>query len=104
LLKPNYLVVPLENTIFNRCKSGIAWFEATRAGAVCLATLLPEFDKKGVVSFRQPFELESLLAAVDENSEDFSGFYLESVANIQENYLLSKINHKRAGALEKMYK
>lgn len=103
LLKPNFLVVPLENTVFNRCKSGIAWFEATRAGAVCLASCLPEFDKKGVVSFRQPFELESLLATVDENSEDFSGFYLESVANIQENYLLSKINHKRALALEKMY-
>jgi hypothetical protein len=103
LLKPNFLVVPLENTVFNRCKSKIAWLEATRAGAVCLASGLDEFKKLGVCTFADPDDLNVLFDSIDEGRVDFSGYYLESVANIQENYLLSKINHKRALALEKMY-
>jgi hypothetical protein len=41
---PDYIVVPLVNDAFNRCKSNIAWIEATNAGAVTIApSYLPEF-------------------------------------------------------------
>jgi hypothetical protein len=103
LLKPNYLVVPLEDTVFNRCKSKIAWLEATRAGAVCLASALPEFNKRGVFKFLGSEFLRRTFDEIDSNEISIQKFYLESVANIQENYLLSKINHQRALALEKMY-
>ena len=45
-LKPHFVVFPLEDNTFNRCKSNIAAIEATVAGAVCIGPqYLPEFDK-----------------------------------------------------------
>jgi hypothetical protein len=40
-LKPQIMQVPLADSVFNRCKSNIAWLEGTFAGAVCL---VPEWD------------------------------------------------------------
>lgn len=43
-LKPHFVVFPLEDNTFNRCKSNIAAIEATVAGAVCIGNWnLPEF-------------------------------------------------------------
>lgn len=46
-LKPELMIVPLQDTKFNRCKSNIAWIEGTLAGATVLATDLPEFKSNG---------------------------------------------------------
>ncbi len=43
-LMPRVLLCPLEDHLFNRCKSNIAWLEATRAGAVCLSSKFDEFE------------------------------------------------------------
>lgn len=98
-LKPNFVVVPLEDNPFNRAKSFIGWIEGTYFGAVCLASELPEFNKKGVSFFETSDGLGEIFARIDENSEDFSSFYLDSVEEIQKNYLLTKVNAQRAEAL-----
>lgn len=98
-LKPNFIVVPLEDNPFNRAKSFIGWLEGTYFGAVCIASKLPEFDKKGVSFFETSDGLGEIFTRIDENSEDFSSFYLDSVEEIQKNYLLTKVNAQRAEAL-----
>ncbi len=37
-------LVPLQDTLFNRCKSNIAWLEATASGAVTYSNLVGEFS------------------------------------------------------------
>jgi hypothetical protein len=51
-LKPRLVVVPLANNRFNRCKSNIAWIEATLAGAACLAPDWEEWRKPGVITYQ----------------------------------------------------
>lgn len=99
-LKPNFMVVPLEDNPFNRCKSNIAWLEATYAGAVCLASELPEFDIPGTCINCTADDLFDEFVNINENS-DYSGsqYYLDSVEEIQKNYLLTKVNVQRAEAL-----
>lgn len=99
-LKPTYCFVPLYDDVFNRCKSGIAWLEATYAGAVCLASALPEFQHAH--QFTTSVDLSNLLDLIDENGIDFSENYLNSVSEIQQNYLLSNVNRLRAEALDKV--
>lgn len=48
-LNPAMFIVPLKDTAFNRCKSNIAWIEATYAGAMTIASNLPEFRRPGVL-------------------------------------------------------
>lgn len=50
-LKPQIMIVPLEDNKFNRCKSNISWQEGTLAGATILASDLPEFRKPGILRF-----------------------------------------------------
>lgn len=100
ILKPNFIVVPLEDNSFNRCKSNIAWLEATYAGAVCLASNLPEFKRIHSVKALNSADLKYLFNQIDTDTADFSSFYLESVEEIKKNYLLSRVNQQRAEALK----
>lgn len=104
MLQPNFVVVPLQDDPFNRCKSNIGWLEATYFGAVCLASNLPEFDKSGCYTFVVPTELEvnfDLINNSDSNELDF--FYQLSVEEIKKNYLLSRVNQQRAEALKTIW-
>jgi 2-polyprenyl-3-methyl-5-hydroxy-6-metoxy-1,4-benzoquinol methylase len=42
-IRPEILIVPLEDNVFNRSKSNISWIEGTLAGATVMASSLPEF-------------------------------------------------------------
>lgn len=48
-IKPMFQIVPLEDNPFNRAKSNIAWLEATIAGAMTIATPLPEWERKNAI-------------------------------------------------------
>jgi 2-polyprenyl-3-methyl-5-hydroxy-6-metoxy-1,4-benzoquinol methylase len=50
-LRPEIMIVPLEDNNFNRCKSAIALFEGVAAGAVVLSSDLPEFGEYGAAYF-----------------------------------------------------
>lgn len=98
-LKPNFVVVPLEDNPFNRAKSFIGWLEGTYFGAVCLASGLPEFQKNGVIKIDDAVHLEQTFKDINEDAAFWGTFYLLSVEEIQKNYLLTKVNAKRAEAL-----
>lgn len=98
-LKPNFMVVPLEDNPFNRCKSNIGWLEATYAGAVCLASGLPEFQQNGVIKIGDSQHLEQTFNDIENDAAFWGTFYLLSVEEIQKNYLLTKVNAQRAEAL-----
>ena len=48
---PYLLHVPLQDTLFNRCKSNNAWMEATYFGAVCLAPAWDEWAVPGIAAY-----------------------------------------------------
>lgn len=50
-LAPAIHIVPLADCEFNRCKSNIAWLEASAAGAVTVAPDLPEWRRPGIVRY-----------------------------------------------------
>lgn len=50
-LQPEIVVVPLEECLFNQCKSNIAWQEGTVAGASVLAPHWKEWKIRGVVHY-----------------------------------------------------
>ncbi len=60
-LEPAICVVPLADNVFNRCKSNIAWVEATQAGAVTIAPEWKEWIGRGCLTYRSPTELSSAL-------------------------------------------
>lgn len=64
LMAPKFLVFPLYDCFFNRCKSNIAWIEASHAGAMSIAPDLPEWRQPGVITYT-PNDSESFKAAVN---------------------------------------
>ena len=94
-LKPTYCFVPLYDDVFNRCKSGIAWLEGTYAGAVCLASALPEFQHAH--QFTTSIDLSNLLDLIDENGIDLSENYLNSVSGNSTKLLTFKCQSPTGG-------
>lgn len=61
-INPEIVIAPLEDTTFNRARSNNLWIEGTLAGAVVVATELPEFKQMGVIpapigDFKSGFDL-----------------------------------------------
>lgn len=67
---PKLLFVPLEDTKFNRCKSNIAWLEATGAGAICLAPDWPEWNHGGVSAYDPDSFIECFADTLREDTQD----------------------------------
>jgi hypothetical protein len=92
-LSPSINIVPLVDSIFTRCKSNISFIEGTWAGAACLCPDIPEFQKDGVVNYKENFGylLEKLMKSQSFRQENYEKAY----QYIQDNLLLSIINQKR---------
>ena len=103
MLQPNFVVVPLQDDPFNRCKSNIGWLEATYFGAVCLASCLPEFEKPGVVLVNDSDSLHAWFKDIDEDFTQRELLFYDSVQEIKKNYLLSRVNQQRAEALKTIW-
>ncbi len=97
-LKPEIMIVPLEDNKFNRGKSNIAWIEGTVAGASIITNDLPEFQM-GLCLRCEPSSLFSNKAF---------NFFIDDARLILEAYitsverlpLLSKVNKLRKDVLE----
>lgn len=88
---PEIVIAPLEDTQFNRSRSNNIWIEATLAGAITVATELPEFSHPGIIksqvgNFKAGFDF-----AVTCNQE---AYFEASKAEIPS---LEKINQIRFG-------
>lgn len=97
-LKPHFVVFPLEDNLFNRCKSNIAAIEATVAGAVCIAPeYMPEFKNIAQHSaYNHVEELEEWFISINSvgmlsSRHEYQKSYLEN------NLRLSEVNKIRAG-------
>ncbi len=95
-LKPEIMIVPLEDNQFNKCKSAISLFEGALSGASVLATNLPEFNEHGAALFNTPIELELMFCDLA-TDKDIRHFYYEChLDNIPK---LSDTNKLRVGVL-----
>lgn len=78
-IRPEIMIVPLEDNAFNRAKSNIAWIEGTLAGAVVMATELPEFQKTGCATFSTK---QDFIDTFDYLSKNRSASYFHSKNSI----------------------
>lgn len=94
-LSPAVLIVPLADNEFNRCKSNIAWIEGTYAGATILAPDWEEWQKPGVVTYRDPKDFELALNDLLAGACDLHAMNADSATYIGDHLLLSDVNGKR---------
>ena len=94
-MQPAVYIVPLVKNKFNTAKSNCGWLEATFAGAVTLAPNMPEWQRPGITTYRNPEDfgkkLEMLMADFELRKEN----YEKSFNYIKQNLLLSQINKQR---------
>jgi len=89
---PKVIIVPLQDNIFNRCKSNIAALEGIYFGATVIAPDFPELQIPGVMNYKEEYEFEDLLRESIENKPNEN---MISWKYICENYNLEKENLKR---------
>jgi hypothetical protein len=97
-LTPAVVQVPLHESIFNRCKSNIAFIEGTYWGAT---SIVPEFWGKlpGTISYT---DAESYYEALNASIEDKPEYNKESWAYIRRNLLSSEVNKLRVKLIKSL--
>lgn len=98
LLCPWLVIVPLEDNAFNRCKSPLAWIEASASGATTLAPAWPAWDLPGVQRYdgRESFKTQLL-----EELKKFDGsLRATGLAQVSREFIashltLAKVNEQR---------
>lgn len=96
------MIVPLQENLFNRCKSNISLMEGSFAGAAVLAPSFPEFRVPGPALYR-PGEFRGKLAdLINASDEDRAVMVAEAREWIDKSRRLSLINGVRYGLLEKL--
>jgi 2-polyprenyl-3-methyl-5-hydroxy-6-metoxy-1,4-benzoquinol methylase len=99
-LRPEIMIVPLQDTKFNRCKSNIAWIEGTLAGAAVIAPDLPEFSKnEGCLTVANKTNFVAQLIANLFDKFTSQVFYETSLKEIPR---LSEINELRIDLIENL--
>ena len=102
-MNPQFVIVPLEYSQFNKCKSNIAWIEATMSGAVCIAPkYLPEFAAVPCILYDNAAHLKEIIASIATQDVQAwaTGAHQHSVEQMKERYSLSKINQARRVVLD----
>lgn len=94
-IAPGVHVVPLKDNFFNRCKSNIAWLEATSAGAVTLGPAFEEWDHPGITRYESIEDFGEKLNMLCRDEKYRRKVWNSSLEYIKEHLLLSKVNQKR---------
>ncbi len=84
--------VPLADNIFNRCRSNIAWLEATISGSVCVAPMWEQWMKPGVINYVDNVGYYSALDQIYKNQIKAEAHLEESIKHIKSNYTLQIVN------------
>ena len=103
-INPEIHIIPLQDNWFNKSKSNCAWLEATYSGAVCLAPDFPEFDKPGIIRYKDKESFAYWLDKLAKNKNMRQKNYLKSFEYIKNNLLLSKINQERIKIIKDLIK
>lgn len=64
-INPSVVIVPMIDTTFNRCRSNIAWIEATSIGAKCVAPDWPAWSAKPIFRYK-PNDLEDFITKTEQ--------------------------------------
>jgi hypothetical protein len=88
------MIVPLEDEVFNRCKSNIAWLETARSGTITVAPFWESWAVPGVYAYEDDF-FDTAHGALTEGEKWWGGWDY-----IQNNLLLSEINRLRAKVVD----
>jgi hypothetical protein len=94
-LAPYVVLVPMEDTAFNRARSASPVLEATSAGAVALARNLPEYAEAGALTYDTGEDFERLLRTTLEGYDERRHGRVEEARAMQQHYDLESINEHR---------
>lgn len=98
-LRPQLVHFPLMDNSLNRCKSNIAWLEATSVGATIIAPDWEEWKHPGVINYTSFEHYGTLLMqSLDGNGERWQA----SRDYIMENLTLEKVNKQRVELIENL--
>jgi len=101
-LAPRIMQVPLVRSLFNECKSNIAFIEGTFAGAVCLVPDWKEWDLPGTLKYSSAEEYGEKLELMLNEKVNFSKYNSQAWDYIFDNLRLSKINHLRVNIINSL--
>lgn len=100
--RPEVMIVPLEDIPFNRCKSNIAWVEATHAGAVTIAPDWDEWRRPGVITYKDKDDFKAKLESVVRGELDTRALWRMSRDFIASGLTLTRVNDQREALLRKL--
>lgn len=103
LMQPSCFHVPLDESDFNRCKSNIAWIEASFAGAACIAPAWEVWDVPGAILYKSEEEYANAMYAVIKGEVDVEKSAKTSWDFIQENLTLEKVNEARVDVMCELF-
>lgn len=89
------LYAPLHDSIFNRCKSNIAWIEAMYFGGVCIAPDFPEWRRPGALNYTSVESFYEIFRAVKAGEVNIKAECEKGWEYIADNLLLSHVNKLR---------
>lgn len=103
LVQPALMIVPLEDSPFNRAKSNITWLEGLHAGAISLAPDFEEWRRPGVINYSSPQDFGDKLDAFLSGKYDHRKMWCEGAAYVNEHLLLTRVNGKRQVILQHLF-
>lgn len=102
-LGPSIGIVPLFPSLFNECKSNIAWMEFTFAGAATLAIDYSQWNRPGITHYEDQNSLKEKLSMMIQQKDSNDICNLLSWTDMKENFALNKINKLRIDVLAELF-
>jgi len=99
---PSCMQVPLHDNLFNRCKSNIAWLEATFAGAAAIVPDWEEWKHPGTLNYSSQEQYLTQLEAVMSGQVDVEANAKLSMEYIGDSFNLEIENLKRIEIIKKI--
>lgn len=92
---PPVQICPLHDSLFNRCKSNIAWLEATLAGGVCIGPDWEEWHKPGMLTYNNDTDFAACLELAMTQPQKMKEFHAMSWDYIRKNLMVHQVNEIR---------
>jgi hypothetical protein len=98
-IAPALIQVPLQDNVFNRAKSNIAWIEGLHAGAVTLAPDWEEWQRPGVINYKSPADYREKLDRFMRGEFAAEALHAEGWNYLLAHLTLEKVNLMRSQLL-----
>lgn len=99
-IAPSIHIVPLYDSVFNRCRSNISWIEATCFGAVTICPNWGGWTHPGTIGYFDVDDLSRALSKADTWREGAKDFTEASFYEINKRFHIDQSNEKRAEIIE----